>query len=132
MTNDDLAQTMDTNDEWIQAGSASPSAAGPEPDETLVEMSVAAGGKALAASGLDADDIDLVLLATTSPPTAIPGLAPQVAHQLGIPRPGAFDVNAGCAGWCYALSAAADAIRAGSARNALVDRRRAAHRLHRT
>ena len=83
-------------------------------------MGVAAGGKALAASGLDASDIDLVLLATTSPPTAIPGIAPQVAHQLGMPRPGAFDINAGCAGWCYALGAGADAIRSGSARNVLV------------
>ena len=120
VTNDDLAKTMDTNDEWIQSRVGIAERRWAEPDETLVEMSVAAGGKALAASGLDAGDIDLVLLATTSPPTAIPGIAPQVAHQLGIPRPGAFDVNAGCAGWCYALSAAADGIRAGSARNVLV------------
>jgi 3-oxoacyl-[acyl-carrier-protein] synthase III len=120
VTNDELAQTMDTNDEWIQSRVGIAERRWAEPDETLVEMSVAAGGKALAASGLDAADIDLVLLATTSPPKAIPGLAPRVAHQIGVPRPGAFDVNAGCAGWCYALSAAADAIRAGSARNALV------------
>ena len=88
MTNDELAQTMDTNDEWIQARVGIAERRWAEPDETLVEMSVAAGGKALAASGLDAADIDLVLLATTSPPTAIPGLAPRVAHQLGIPAPG--------------------------------------------
>ena len=104
VTNDELAQTMDTNDEWIQARVGIAERRWAEPDETLAEMGVAAGGKALAASGLDASDIDLVLLATTSPPTAIPGIAPQVAHQLGIPRPGAFDINAGCAGWCYALS----------------------------
>lgn len=120
VTNDELAQRMDTNDEWIQARVGIAERRWAEPDETLVEMSVAAGGKALAASGLDANDIDLVLLATTSPPKAIPGLAPRIAHQLGVPRPGAFDVNAGCAGWCYALSAAADAIRTGSARNTLV------------
>lgn len=120
VTNDELAQTMETNDEWVQSRVGIAERRWAEPDETLVEMSVAAGGKALAGSGLDASDIDLVLLATTSPPTAIPGLAPQVAYQLGVPRPGAFDVNAGCAGWCYALSAAADAIRSGSARNALV------------
>jgi 3-oxoacyl-[acyl-carrier-protein] synthase-3 len=120
VTNDDLAQKMDTNDEWIQSRVGIAERRWAEPDETLVEMSVAAGGKALAASGLDAGDIDLVLLATTSPPKAIPGLAPRIAHEIGVPRPGAFDVNAGCAGWCYALSAAADAIRAGSARNALV------------
>jgi 3-oxoacyl-[acyl-carrier-protein] synthase-3 len=120
VTNDELAQTMDTNDEWVQSRVGIAERRWAAEDETLVEMSVAAGGKAIAASGLDVTDIDLVLLATTSPPEAIPGLAPRVAHQIGIPRPGAFDINAGCAGWCYAVSAAADAIRAGSARHALV------------
>ena len=120
VTNHELAETMDTNDEWIQArvGIAERRWAGP--DESLLEMSAAAGGKALAASGLDASEVDLVLLASASLPRPIPGLAPEIAHRLGAQRPGAFDVNAGCAGWCYALSAAADAIRSGSARNALV------------
>jgi 3-oxoacyl-[acyl-carrier-protein] synthase-3 len=120
VTNAELAEVMDTNDEWIQSRVGIAERRWASEDETLVEMSVAAGGKALAASGLDAADVDLVLLATTSPPTAIPGLAPRVAHLLGAPRPGAFDLNAGCAGWCYALSAGADAIRTGSARNVLV------------
>ena len=66
-------------------------------------MAVAAGGKAIAASGLAPDDIDLVLVASASLPRPIPGIGPQVAHRLGIPRPGAFDLNAGCAGFCYAL-----------------------------
>ncbi|MFP5372851.1 MAG: 3-oxoacyl-ACP synthase, partial [Actinomycetes bacterium] len=92
VTNDELAQMMDTNDEWIQGRVGIAERRWAEPDETLVEMAVAAGGKALAASGLDASDVDLVLMATTSPPTAIPGLAPQVAYQLGLPRPGAFDI----------------------------------------
>ena len=120
VTNDELALTMETNDEWIQSrvGIAERRWAGP--DESLVDMSVAAGGKALAASGLDASEVDLVLLASASLPRPIPGLAPEIAHRLGAQRPGAFDLNAGCAGWCYALSAAADAIRSGSARNALV------------
>ena len=87
VTNDELSQTMDTTDEWIRTRVGIAERRWAAPDETLVEMSVAAGGKALAASGLDAAEVDLVLLATTSPPTAIPGLAPQVAHQLGLPRP---------------------------------------------
>jgi 3-oxoacyl-[acyl-carrier-protein] synthase III len=120
VTNHELAETMDTNDEWIQSRVGIAERRWAAEDETLVEMSVAAGGKALAASGLDAADIDLVLLATTSPPTAIPGLAPRVAYEIGVRRPGAFDLNAGCAGWCYALGSAADAIRAGTARHALV------------
>ncbi len=120
VTNDELSQTMDTNDEWIQSRVGIAERRWAEPDETLVEMSVAAGGKALAASGLSADQVDLVIVASASLPTQIPGAGPEVAHRLGMTRPGAYDVNAGCAGFCYALSAAADAIRAGSARNALV------------
>ena len=89
-------------------------------DETLVEMAVAAGGKAIAASGPAPDEIDLVIVASASLRAPIPGIGPQVAHRLGVPRPGSFDLNAGCAGFCYAFSVANDSIRAGSSRNALV------------
>jgi 3-oxoacyl-(acyl-carrier-protein) synthase III len=120
VTNADLAEVMETSDEWIQSrvGIAERRWAGE--DETLVEMAVAAGGKAIAASGLAADDIDLVIVASASLRVPIPGIGPQVGFRLGIPRPGAFDLNAGCAGFCYALGLAADSIRTGSARNALV------------
>jgi 3-oxoacyl-[acyl-carrier-protein] synthase III len=120
VTNDELAETMDTNDEWIQSRVGIAERRWAEPDETLVEMSVAASGKALAASGLAPDQVDLVILASASLRAPIPGIGPQVAHRLGIPRPGAFDLNAGCAGFCYALGMANDAIRSGDARNALV------------
>jgi 3-oxoacyl-[acyl-carrier-protein] synthase-3 len=120
VTNDDLAQTMDTNDEWIQTRVGIAERRWASDDETLVEMAVAAGGKALAASGLPPEDIDLVVLASASLRVPIPGIGPQVAFRLGIPRPGAFDLNAGCAGFCYALGMASDAIRAGDARNVLV------------
>ncbi|MBM7805093.1 3-oxoacyl-[acyl-carrier-protein] synthase-3 [Geodermatophilus bullaregiensis] len=120
VTNDELAEVMDTNDEWIQSRVGIAERRWAEKDETLVEMAVAAGGKALAASGLAPDEVDLVVLASASLKEPIPGIGPQVAHRLGIPRPGAFDLNAGCAGFCYALGVVSDAIRAGSARNALV------------
>jgi 3-oxoacyl-(acyl-carrier-protein) synthase III len=120
VTNDDLAQVMDTNDEWIQTRVGIAERRWASEDETLQEMAVAAGGKALAASGLSPDEVDLVILASASLKEPIPGIGPQVAHRLGIPRPGAFDLNAGCAGFCYALEVASTAIRAGSARNALV------------
>jgi 3-oxoacyl-(acyl-carrier-protein) synthase III len=120
VTNADLAEVMDTNDEWIQSRVGIAERRWASEDETLVEMAVAAGGKALAASGLAADEIDLVIVASASLRAPIPGIGPQVAYRLGIPRPGAFDLNAGCAGFCYALGVAADSIRAGSARNALV------------
>ena len=120
VTNDELAQVMETNDEWIRTRVGIAERRWASEDETLVEMSVAAGGKALAASGLAPDEVDLVILASASLTDPIPGIGPQVAHRLGIPRPGAFDLNAGCAGFCYALEVASAAIRAGSARNALV------------
>ena len=120
VTNDDLAQVMDTNDEWIQSRVGIAERRWASEDETLVVMAVAAGGKAIAASGLAPDEIDLVIVASASLRAPIPGIGPQVAHRLGVPRPGSFDLNAGCAGWCYALGTADDAIRAGSARNALV------------
>jgi 3-oxoacyl-(acyl-carrier-protein) synthase III len=120
VTNDDLAQVMDTNDEWIQTRVGIAERRWASEDETLVEMAVAAGGKALAASGLAPDEIDLVIVASASLRAPIPGIGPQVAHRLGVPRPGSFDLNAGCAGFCYALSVANDSIRAGSSRNALV------------
>jgi 3-oxoacyl-[acyl-carrier-protein] synthase-3 len=120
VTNDELAQVMDTNDEWIQSRVGIAERRWASDDETLVEMSVSAGGKALAASGLAPDEIDLVVLTSASLTRPIPGIAPQVAHRLSIPRPGAFDLNAGCAGFCYALESASAAIRVGSARNVLV------------
>ena len=120
VTNDDLAQVMDTNDEWIQSRVGIAERRWASEDETLVEMAVAAGGKAIAASGLAPDEIDLVIVASASLRAPIPGIGPQVAHRLGVPRPGSFDLNAGCAGFCYALGVANDSIRAGSSRNALV------------
>jgi 3-oxoacyl-[acyl-carrier-protein] synthase III len=120
VTNDDIARTVDTNDEWIQSrvGIKQRRIAGPE--ETVVDMAVQAGGKALAHSGLSPDDIDLVIVATCTQESQIPNASARVADRLGIKAPGAYDVNAACAGFCYALSNASDAIRAGSARNVLV------------
>jgi len=83
-------------------------------------MAAAAGGKALAASGLAASDIDLVIVATCTPEVPIPNVAASVATRLGIAAPGAYDLNAACAGFCYALGTASDAVRAGSSRYVLV------------
>ncbi|GAA1078698.1 beta-ketoacyl-ACP synthase III [Nocardiopsis composta] len=120
VTNHDLAQRVETSDEWIRSrvGIAERRIAGPA--ETVVSMAVAAGGKALAAGGLSPDDIDLVIVATCTQQDQIPNASASVAAKLGITAPGAFDVNAACAGFCYALGIAADAVRGGSARNVLV------------
>jgi 3-oxoacyl-[acyl-carrier-protein] synthase-3 len=120
VTNDDLAARVETSDEWIRSrvGIVSRRFAGP--DETVADMAFVAGGKALAGSGLSPGDIDLVIVATCSTEASIPNTSAVVAHRLGIVAPGAYDVNAACAGFCYALANASDAIRAGTARHVLV------------
>jgi len=120
VTNDDLAKIVETSDEWIRSrvGIESRRIAGD--DETVNDMAEAAGAKALAASGLEPSAVDLVIVATCSPLVPMPSVAAVVAYRLGIVAPGAFDLNAACAGFCYALGTASHAVSAGGARNVLV------------
>ncbi len=120
LTNAQLETMVDTSDQWIleRTGIATRHIAAD--DESVATMAIEAGAKALAASGVDAADIDLVLSATCSMPFAVPGAAATIADALSIAASGACDVNAGCASFTYALSWAADAIRSGSARRVLV------------
>ena len=120
VTNDDLAKVVDTNDEWIRARVGIESRRIAADDESIADMAEAAGAKALAASGLEPSDVDLVIVATCSTDVPLPTVSATVAHRLGIVAPGAYDLNAACAGFCYALATASDSIRAGSARHALV------------
>jgi 3-oxoacyl-[acyl-carrier-protein] synthase III len=120
VTNDDLAKLVDTNDEWIRTRVGIQERRFARDDETVADMAEAAGAKAMAASGLEPSDIDLVTVATCSPESLMPTVSATVAYRLGIIAPGAYDLNAACAGFCYAVGAAADSVRAGSVRNALV------------
>lgn len=120
LTNDDLAQMVDTSDEWIRTRVGVQTRHIAADDESVIDMGAAASGKALAASGLAPSDIDLIITATWTMPTGLPTASPSIASRLGIPSPGAYDLNSACAGFCYALSAASDAIRGGSARHVLV------------
>src|ERR1700761_4976567 len=79
VTNDELAQSVDTNDEWIRSRVGIASRRIARPDETVVDMAVQAGGKALAGSGLAADDVNLVIVATCTPEVQIPNVAASVA-----------------------------------------------------
>ncbi|MFI5911531.1 beta-ketoacyl-ACP synthase III [Dactylosporangium sp. NPDC051541] len=119
ITNDDLSKVIETNDAWIRdrVGIAERRVAGAE---TVADMATAAAGKALAASGLTAADIDTVIVATCSSVDRCPNVATRVAHKLGINAPAAYDLNTACSGFCYALASADHAIRAGAVRNALV------------
>src|SRR5580704_2652334 len=120
VTNEEISEKVDTTDEWIRSRTGIVSRRVAGPDESLADMAVVAGGKALAASGLSPGDIDLVIVATCTPEAPIPNIAAVVARRLGITAPGAYDLNAACAGFCYALGAASDSVRAGSATNVLV------------
>jgi 3-oxoacyl-[acyl-carrier-protein] synthase-3 len=119
LTNDDLAEMVDTSDEWIRrrTGIATRRIAR---DESVTDLASAAAAKALAAAGLAPADIDLVQVATCSAMERCPSIAAQVAGRLGIPGAAAFDVNSACAGFTTALATADHAIRAGAARHALV------------
>ncbi|GAA2675534.1 MULTISPECIES: beta-ketoacyl-ACP synthase III [Actinosynnema] len=120
VSNHDLAQYMDTSDEWIRdrVGIVNRRFAGP--DLSLADMAVDAGSKAVADAGLSPADIGAVIVATCTMPSPIPNAAAQVADRIGVKAAPAFDVNAACAGFCYALAAASDMVRSGSANHVLV------------
>jgi 3-oxoacyl-[acyl-carrier-protein] synthase III len=83
-------------------------------------MAVTAGSNALADAGVDPSEVDTVIVPNCTMPSQIPNAAAQVADRIGIKAPGAFDLNAACAGFCYGLGVASDLIRAGSAGKVLV------------
>ncbi len=121
VTNDDLAaRGVDTTDEWVRSRIGIESRRYAREDETVVDMAEAAGAKAIAASGVSVDDIDLVIVASCTMPTPVPNASAQLATRLGISAPGAYDINAGCAGFVYALSSASNAVLTGAAHNVLV------------
>jgi len=115
-----VAKRTSSSDSWIRERSGIVTRGVAGADESVVTMAVEAGGKALAGAGVDPASVDLVLLASCSMPGPLPGGSPEVAALLGAPTAGAMDVGAGCAGFTYALSVAADAVRAGSADTVLV------------
>jgi 3-oxoacyl-[acyl-carrier-protein] synthase III len=121
LTNDDLAaRGVDTTDEWIRTRTGITRRHVAAPDETVITMGIDAAAKALAAAGVTGADVDLVVLATCTIRNPVPGGAARLACGIGAHGVGAFDVNAACGGFCYALSIANDAIRSVSARRVVV------------
>jgi 3-oxoacyl-[acyl-carrier-protein] synthase III len=120
VSNAELSETVDTSDEWIveRTGIRFRHIAGP--DETTATLAASACRAALAAAGVQATDIDLIVLATATPDQTFPAAATKVQAMLGIDDCVAFDVAAVCSGFLYALSVAESMIRAGSADRALV------------
>jgi len=120
VTNDELAQTVDTSDAWIveRTGIRSRYLAGE--GETTASLATDAARKALESAGIDATDIGLIVLATATPDQTFPSSATKVQAALGIDDCIAFDVHAVCTGFLYALSVADSMLRGGNAKKALV------------
>ncbi len=120
VTNDDLARTLDTSDAWIQERTGIRRRHIAAPGELTSDLAVAAAGRALDRADLDRAAIDLVIVATSTPDHTFPATATAVQRKLGL-RPGiAFDLQAVCAGFAYALATADNFLKAGQARHALV------------
>lgn len=120
VTNDDLSKIMDTNDEWIRERVGIAERRFGSEKDTVVSMAVEAGSKAIAAAGLTPSDVDTVIVANCTTIAPIPNAAAQVADLIGVKAAGGFDLNAACAGFCYALGVASDLVRSGSSKRALV------------
>jgi 3-oxoacyl-[acyl-carrier-protein] synthase-3 len=120
LTNEDLAKKVDTSDEWIVQRTGIHERRIAAPGEVTSELAVRAARAALAHAHVDAQSIDLVLLATSTPDNTFPASAVSVQAELGIYHGAAFDLQAVCSGFVYALSTADALLRAGSFKRALV------------
>ena len=120
VTNDDLAARLDTSDEWIRQrtgiGERRVAAVG----ELTSDLALRAAEQALADAGMSGNDLDLIVLATATPDHTFPATATKVQARLGMHRGAAFDIQAVCAGFIFALATADNALRVGQARTALV------------
>jgi 3-oxoacyl-[acyl-carrier-protein] synthase-3 len=120
VTNDEICQHIDSTDAWIQSRTGIATRRFAADDETVADMAVAAGGKALAASGIDPDRVGAVIVASCTTTIQVPAAAPEVAHRVGSLQAAAFDVNIACAGFCHGVALADGMIRTGSAEYVLV------------
>lgn len=121
MTNAELETMIDTNDEWIRSRTGISTRSIAQAHETTSYMAGKAAEQALSASGLNADDIDLILVATCTPDSFFPSVACHVHHTLKMKRPiPSFDVAAACSGFVYILDIAKQYIATGAARHVLL------------
>ena len=120
LTNADLEQMVDTNDEWIvtRTGIRERRIAGP--DETTASMAAVAGLRAIATAGLQPDDIDLIIVGTLTPDYPMPSTAALVKQAIGNKRAAAFDLGAACSGFVYGYATAHAYVAAGLAKHVLV------------
>jgi 3-oxoacyl-[acyl-carrier-protein] synthase-3 len=121
LTNDDLAHMVETSDEWIRTRSGIRERRIAAPNETTSDMAMHAARRALEDAGVNASEIDLLIVATVTPDTPMPACACLLQHKLGLPTTTAsFDLNAACSGFVYALDTACAMIGSGRYQKALV------------
>lgn len=120
MTNAMLAERIETSDEWIVSRTGIRARHIAAEDQKTSDLAYIAAQRALESAGLQASDIDLIILATTTPDMVFPSTASILQEKLGIPGVPAFDVQAVCAGFVYALATANGYIKSGMAKNVLV------------
>ena len=120
VTNAELASRMDTSDEWIRTRTGIRQRHIASPGEKTSDLALAAAKAAMENAGASADDIDLVICATTTPDETFPSVGTMIQSRLGMSRGAAFDVQAVCSGFIYALAVADNFIKSGQARTVLV------------
>ena len=120
LTNDDLAKQVDTSDEWIRSRTGIRERHIAAEGETSGDLGYHAAVRALEAAGIDASEIDMIVVGTTTPDLIFPSTACLIQARLGAIGCAAMDVNAACSGFVYALSVADKFIRSGDAKTALV------------
>ncbi|MEK9694014.1 MAG: 3-oxoacyl-ACP synthase, partial [Rhodospirillaceae bacterium] len=120
ITNKELSETLDTSDEWIRQRTGISERRIAAKNELTSDLAVKAAKAALNHAGVLASEIDLIVLATATPDKTFPATATKVQADLGITRGAAFDVQAVCTGFIYALTVADNFIRVGQSNNALV------------
>lgn len=120
MTNDDIAKFVDTNDQWIRERTGIEQRHIVVDGETTVDLAEAASRLAIEAAGIDASDIDLIIMATSTPDKIFPSSACILQARLGVHGCPAFDIQAVCSGFIYALTVAEKFIKSGSSKKALV------------
>lgn len=118
--NAEICTYIDSSDEWIQTRSGIRERRWASPDETVQQMSVAAGRLALERAGLEAGQIDTVIVATVTHLSQTPSVAATIASELGAQNAAAFDISAACAGFCYGTALADSLVRSGNSTYALV------------
>ncbi len=120
VTNDQLAERVDTSDEWIVQRTGIRQRHIAADGEMTSDLAVEAAKRALAHAGITADEIDLIVLATATPDNTFPATSTKVQSRLGMKRGAAFDVQAVCAGFIFALATADNFLKTGQAKTALV------------